>query len=201
VVVLLLVDAFLACVLAESAYHKLRDMAAFRAALGDYRLLRNRPTVRRVAHVVTPVAEIAVAVALVTPVSATAATYATAPLLVMFLVLIVADDRPAFTNCGCAGQEPVPVPRRAFSYRTAMLLGVSLGASALATVQPDRSWTLGAVGLAVVVTFPLAHIALELPLIMHIHEVERRHLPERVRQARRVYGLDSEAVVRPRRGN
>jgi hypothetical protein len=200
VVVLLLFNAFLACIMAESAYHKLRDMAGFRAALSDYRLLRTRPAVQRVAYVATPVAELAVAVALLAPVTATVATYATAPLLVLFLVLLVSDDRPAFTNCGCAGQEPVPLPRRAYAYRTAVLLGVSLVASALATMQPGRSWTFGATALAVAVTFPLAHVALELPLIMHIHEVERRHLPERVRLARRVFGLDSDATARPQRG-
>jgi hypothetical protein len=152
------------------------------------------------AYVATPAVELAVAVALVTPVAATAGAYATAPLLVLFLVLLVSDDRTAFTNCGCAGQEPVPVPRRAFTYRTAMLLGISLVASALATVQPGASWTLGAITLAVAVTFPLAHVALQLPLIMHIHEVERRHLPERVRLARRVSGLDNDAMARPQQG-
>src|SRR6266498_517035 len=154
--VLVLLNGFLACVFAESAYHKLRDMGAFGAALADYRLLRARPGARRVARAATPAAELVLAGALLTPAVATAATYAAAPLLVLFLVLLVSDDRPAFDNCGCASKEPVPVPRRAF---------------------------------------PLAHVALELPLIMHIHEVERRHLPERVRQARRVYGLDGDAVA------
>jgi hypothetical protein len=199
-VVLLLLNAFLACVFAESAYHKLHDMAAFRAALADYRLLRARPLARRIAHVATPAVELVLAAALLIPATATVATYATAPLLALFLVLLVSDDRPAFNNCGCASKEPVPVPRYAHSYRTAVLLGVSLIASALTTVQPGRSWTFAAVALAVAVTFPLAHVALELPLIMHIHEVERRHLPERVRQARRAYGLDRDAVAGQQRG-
>src|SRR6266540_4016955 len=115
--VLVLLNGFLACVFAESAYHKLRDMGAFGAALADYRLLRARPGARRVARAATPAVELVLAGALLTPAVATAATY------------------------------------------------------------------------------PLAHVALELPLIMHIHEVERRHLPERVRQARRVYGLDGDAVA------
>jgi hypothetical protein len=200
-VVLLLLNAFLACVFAESAYHKLRDMASFRGALADYRLLRARPLVRRIAHVATPAVELVLAVALMIPATATVATYAAVPLLVVFLVLLVSDDRPAFNNCGCASQEPVPVPRHAFSFRTALLLGVSLVAAALATVQTGRSWTFAAVALAVAVTFPLAHVMLELPLIMHIHEVERRHLPERVRQARRAYGLDRDAVAGRQRGS
>jgi hypothetical protein len=199
-VVLLLLSAFLACVFAESAYHKLRDMAAFRAALADYRLLRARPLARRVAYLATPGVELALAVALVTPATTTVATYATAPLLVVFLVLLVSDDRPAFNNCGCASQEPVPLPRHAFAFRTALLLGVSLVAALLATVQTGRSWTFAAIVLAVAVTFPLAHVVLELPLIMHIHEVERRHLPDRVRQARRAYGLDHDAVAGRQRG-
>jgi|SRR5215211_1459163 uncharacterized membrane protein YphA (DoxX/SURF4 family) len=199
-VLLLLLNAFLACVFAESGYYKLQDMAAFRAALADYRLLRAHPIVRRVAHAATPAVELVLAVALVIPATATVAAYAAAPLLVVFLVLLVSDDRPAFNNCGCASKEPVPVPRYAFSYRTALLLGVSLVASALATVQSSRSWTFAAVALAVAVTFPLAHVVLELPLIMHIHEVERRHLPERVKQARRAYGLDSDAVGGRQRG-
>jgi len=199
-VILLLLNAFLACVFAESAYYKLQDMAAFRAALADYRLLRAHPIVRRVAHAATPAVELVLAVTLVIPATATVAAYAAAPLLVVFLVLLVSDDRPAFNNCGCASKEPVPVPRHAFSYRTALLLGVSLVASALATVQSSRSWTFAAVALAVAVTFPLAHVVLELPLIMHIHEVERRHLPERVKQARRAYGLDSDAVGERQRG-
>ncbi len=193
--VLVLLNGFLACVFAESAYHKLRDMGAFGAALADYRLLRARPGARRVARAATPAAELVLAGALLTPAVATAATYAAAPLLVLFLVLLVSDDRPAFDNCGCASKEPVPVPRSAFSLRTALLLVVALTAAWWATAQPGAAWTLPAAALAVAVAFPLAHVALELPLIMHIHEVERRHLPERVRQARRVYGLDGDAVA------
>src|SRR5215216_1874632 len=137
-VLLLLLNAFLACVFAESGYYKLQDMAAFRAALADYRLLRAHPIVRRVAHAATPAVELVLAVALVIPATATVAAYAAAPLLVVFLVLLVSDDRPAFNNCGCASKEPVPVPRYAFSYRTALLLGVSLVASALADRKSTR---------------------------------------------------------------
>jgi Methylamine utilisation protein MauE len=199
-VVLLLLNAFLACMFAESAYHKLNDMAAFRAALADYRLVRGRPGARRVAYAVTPAVELVLAVALVTPAVATVASYAAVPLLVVFLVLLVADDRPAFDNCGCASKEPVPVPRQAFTLRTALLLVAALAAAGLATVEPDRSWTLAAAALAVAVTFPLAHVVLELPLIMHIHEVDRRQLPDRVRQARRVYALDGDSTTGRREG-
>jgi len=154
----LVVEAGLALLLASAALHKLRDLAAFRAVLGAYRLLPEALTA--VAAPVIAAVETALALALVVPAWRAAGAIGTIVLLGVYsgaIAINLARGRREI-DCGCGApgtRQPLSawlLARNALLAAAALLLLVPAAARPLLWVD----W-LGLVGsLAVLVCAWLA---------------------------------------------
>lgn len=133
-VVVVLLRAALALLLVAAAAHKLRDRAAFRAAVAAYGLL----PVRAIALFARalPVAELGVALTLVVPRSAHAGALAAAALLVLYALAIavnLARGRREI-DCGCFGAGAGQAIGAGLVVRNVVLVAAAL--VSLAPVRP-----------------------------------------------------------------
>jgi hypothetical protein len=129
--------------------------------------------------ILVPVVEFSVGVALILPSTSAMGAIIAVPVLGVFSAFLATDDRPAFSNCGCAGSKSVPMPRSSYLFRNAVLMAVALGAAGLSLSQPYDSSVLHHL-LGVGLAFPLALVVTELPLIFHVFEVDRKNMPARL---------------------
>ena len=123
-----------AALFAMAAAHKLRDAAQFRAQLAAYRLLPER--LLGIAARTMPVAELAIAVALLVPAVAAPAAAAAAGLLSLYSAAIAINLRRGRSSidCGCGGGG-TPLSQ-ALVQRNAALLVVVVAAGSEAQPRP-----------------------------------------------------------------
>lgn len=139
----------LAALFGWAALHKLRDLAAFRLALADYRLLPQRALAAAAPALLA--AELAAAGALLAPGPAQPGAWAAAALLTLYaaaIVLNLARGR-RHIDCGCAGPRARRPLSGALVARNALLaaaaLACALPVSARALVWLDAVSVAGAV--------------------------------------------------------
>jgi hypothetical protein len=195
-----LLAGLLVDVLLFGAFHKLLAHTSFTEALHDYRALRRIGTERAVLGlaVVVPLAEFVAGVTLIFPSTRVGGSIGALVLLAAFSALIVNDDRAVFTNCGCGGASggDIPMPRRAFVVRNSLILPAAVVMVALTVAGAGLDATAGDVVLYAALALPLSQILMNLPLVLHIVEVDRQRLPDRVSAAKQRIALQSEATVR-----
>lgn len=122
----------IAVLLASAATHKLRAPARFAKQLADYQLLPEalvRPSAR-----VIPVVELAIAFALLVPVSRSWAALTAASLIALYAAAIGINlwRGRRDIDCGCAGPDQVQPLRPVLLLRNSVLVGLAL----LASVAP-----------------------------------------------------------------
>ncbi|MGL6243556.1 MauE/DoxX family redox-associated membrane protein [Pseudomonas sp.] len=121
-----------AVLLASAATHKVRAPARFAKQLADYQLLPDA-LVRPVARVI-PVVELAIAFALLVPVSRYWAALAAASLIALYAAAIGINlwRGRRDIDCGCAGPDQAQPLRPVLLLRNSVLVGLAL----LASVSP-----------------------------------------------------------------
>ncbi|MVV48710.1 methylamine utilization protein MauE [Pseudomonas sp. PB120] len=121
--------------LASAATHKLRAPARFAKQLADYQLLPDA-VVRPVSRVI-PVLELALAFALLVPVSRTCAALGAASLIALYAAAIGINlwRGRRDIDCGCAGPDQAQPLRPVLLLRNSVLVGVALLTSALPAVR------------------------------------------------------------------
>lgn len=131
-VIALVLRAGLSLLLGSAAWHKLRDVGAFRAALDDYRLLPSVWSGPVAALLIA--AECGLAVALWLPDVGGAAALGSAVLLTLYAAAMAATLRRGRrdVDCGCAGTGRRQAVRPALVARN----GVLVVAALLATLPP-----------------------------------------------------------------
>lgn len=122
----------IAVLLASAATHKLRAPARFAKQLADYQLLPEalvRPSAR-----VIPVVELAIAFALLVPVSRSWAALTAASLIALYAAAIGINlwRGRRDIDCGCAGPDQAQPLRPVLLLRNSVLVGLAL----LASVAP-----------------------------------------------------------------
>ena len=137
----------IAVLLASAATHKLRAPARFARQLADYQLLPEalvRPTARLV-----PLLELAIAFALLVPVSRGYAALSAASLLALYAAAIGINlwRGRADIDCGCAGPDQAQPLRPVLLLRNSALVALALVAS-VAPVARDLNLFDGFVTLA-----------------------------------------------------
>ncbi len=138
--------ACLALLFASAALHKLRDLAHFTEVLRAYRVLPAGAV--RLAPLV-PLAELAVAGALVTPAVRSGAALAGAALLVLYAAAIAVNLRRGRRDlaCGCGGPDdtrPIAPWMVARNLTLALLLAVTLLTWRERPLSPTDALTAGA---------------------------------------------------------
>ncbi len=121
----------IAVLLASAATHKVRAPARFAKQLADYQLLPGA-LVRPVARVI-PVVELAIAFALLVPVSRYWAALTAASLIALYAAAIGINlwRGRRDIDCGCAGPDQAQPLRPILLLRNSVLVGVALLASVL----------------------------------------------------------------------
>jgi hypothetical protein len=125
------VSAFVAACLGFAAFHKWRDLEAFRAAIAEFSLLRGLPsTVQSRLVRIVPLAEAAAAALLLVPVTTGLGAVLATALALAFVVVVAIDSRPAIAHCGCWGTASVDVPKSFHLARAGILLVAAVAAAA-----------------------------------------------------------------------
>ncbi|OOG14531.1 MULTISPECIES: MauE/DoxX family redox-associated membrane protein [unclassified Pseudomonas] len=121
----------IAVLLASAATHKVRAPARFAKQLADYQLLPDA-LVRPVARVI-PVVELAIAFALLVPVSRHWAALTAASLIALYAAAIGINlwRGRRDIDCGCAGPDQAQPLRPVLLLRNSVLVGLALLASTL----------------------------------------------------------------------
>jgi uncharacterized membrane protein YphA (DoxX/SURF4 family) len=118
----------LAALLLSSAWHKLRDTTAFRAAIAGYALLPARLVPRAVPLIIG--AEVTLGIGLLLPHIGASAPFGTAMLLTSYTTAISINllRGRSRIDCGCAGPAGALPLSRALVARNGLLILLSLGA-------------------------------------------------------------------------
>jgi hypothetical protein len=128
----------MAVILAQSAWHALRDLQRHEAALAGYKLLP--PTALPIAAIVLPALTTCAAVLLPWPATGHAASALAMALLALFTASIAINLRRGRTHidCGCGGAEGQHISRGLIVRNFALmaLLAASLNAQASGTADP-----------------------------------------------------------------
>ena len=126
----------LAWLFARAAAHKLRDLAGFRAALADYRLLPEALLAPAGAAVAGT--EAVVAVWLLVPAAGAAPALAAAALLCVYTAAVAVNLARGRRHiaCGCAGPAANAPLHEALLARNALLVGLALAAALPALPRP-----------------------------------------------------------------
>jgi hypothetical protein len=140
-----LLRTLLSFVLLRAAWHKSRDLAAFRNALSDYALLPRAGV--PAAALGLAVAELATAAALLVPATSQAAAWAAAGLLGLYSLAIALNllRGRREIDCGCGGPAGGRPLGEALLLRNALL-----GAAAVACTAPVAARALGVVDVVTV---------------------------------------------------
>ena len=129
-VIHMLIACGVALLFFDAAFHKLRDLAYFRATLADYRLLPIWAL--SMAAVTIPVVEIAIAIVALMPSTRVLGLISAAGLLVLYAIAMgvnLARGR-SFIDCGChgpaVGGEPGQRISRALVFRNVLIAAIAL---------------------------------------------------------------------------
>ncbi|WP_433766472.1 MauE/DoxX family redox-associated membrane protein [Pseudomonas putida] len=162
----------IAVLLASAATHKVRAPARFRKQLGDYQLLPDA-LVRPVARLV-PLLELAIAFALLVPVSRHWAALSAASLLALYAAAIGINlwRGRRDIDCGCAGPDQAQPLRPVLLLRNSVLVGLALVAS-LAPVARDMNAfdafvTLASAAVALLIYAAADGLAANSPLLLKL---------------------------------
>lgn len=128
-------------------------------------------------------AELAVVLLFLSPVPETVTVAVAAGLLVALSVLTVTDERPTYDNCGCGGVSSITMPKSAYRARSVVMAGIASVSTVLLLSQETAAYSRANLAIHVarlLVSLPLAAVVLDLPLLVHMKEVERKKLPAKV---------------------
>lgn len=162
----------ISALLASAATHKVRSPARFRKQLGDYQLLPDalvRPSARLI-----PLLELAIAFALLVPVSRGWAALSAASLLALYATAIGINlwRGRRDIDCGCAGPDQAQPLRPVLLLRNSVLVALAL----LASVAPiaremnvfDGFVTLASAAVALLIYAAADGLAANSPLLLKL---------------------------------
>lgn len=162
----------IAVLLASAATHKLRAPARFAKQLADYQLLPEalvRPSAR-----VIPVLELAIAFALLVPVSRSWAALTAASLITLYAAAIGINlwRGRRDIDCGCAGPDQAQPLRPVLLLRNSVLVGLALLASVAPIVRDltvfDGFVTLASAAVALLIYAAADGLAANSPLLLKL---------------------------------
>lgn len=162
----------IAVLLASAATHKVRAPARFRKQLADYQLLPEalvRPSARLI-----PMLELAIAFALLVPVSRPCAALGAAGLLAMYAAAIGINlwRGRRDIDCGCAGPDQAQPLRPVLLLRNSVLVALALLASVAPIVRDmtvfDGFVTLASAAVALLIYAAADGLAANSPLLLKL---------------------------------